>query len=95
MYIIILDNVLNIGDTWGKAAFTVNSKHLERALIAYYARLWGIKDPPEGNKLPYWGYVTSMGATEGIVPPAAQNVCFFLLVSLFTLLSIRSSSPII
>jgi histidine decarboxylase len=59
---------LNIGDPWGKAAFTTNSKHMERAVLDYYAKLWHVPpNPADPDKQMHWGYVTSMGATEGML----------------------------
>ena len=56
----------NIGDPFTAGAFTVNTKWLECNVLDYYASLWNGKWPfkledPET----YWGYVLTMGSTEG------------------------------
>ncbi len=60
-------HVNNIGDPFTDGNFTVNSKKMERAVLNYYARLWHAKTPhdPERNEESYWGYVLTMGSTEG------------------------------
>ena len=54
--------------------FRANCKWMERAVLDYYAKLWNAKTPrlvdedgvPEDEwKETYWGYVVSMGSTEG------------------------------
>lgn len=52
--------------------FGVNSKWIERAVLDYYAELWNARHPrlvkedeEEGWEETYWGYVLSMGSTEG------------------------------
>lgn len=50
--------------------FTLNCKWVERAVLDYFAKLWGLKPPRKGRGEPgwedsYWGYVLSMGSTEG------------------------------
>jgi len=63
----------NIGDPFVEGNFTVNCKFAERAVLDYFASLWNArwphcnKDQDEGWRDSYWGYVTSMGATEGNV----------------------------
>ena len=45
----------------------MNSKQMESALLDYFAELWHAKhphDPKDGET--YWGYVLSMGSTEGM-----------------------------
>jgi histidine decarboxylase len=56
----------NIGDPFVNGNCTVNTKIMERAVLDYFARLWHAPTPstPE-NKESYWGYVLSMGSTEG------------------------------
>ncbi|HEV2800405.1 MAG TPA: pyridoxal-dependent decarboxylase [Pyrinomonadaceae bacterium] len=59
-------HVNNIGDPFQSGNFTVNSKWMERAVLDYYAALWNARWPynpkdPES----YWGYVLTMGSTEG------------------------------
>jgi histidine decarboxylase len=56
----------NLGDPFKEGNFTLNSKWLERAVLDYYASLWNARWPHD-RKDPesYWGYVLSMGSTEG------------------------------
>ena len=59
-------HINNLGDPFQPGNFTVNSKWMERAVLDYYAALWRARWPhnpkdPES----YWGYVVSMGCTEG------------------------------
>ena len=59
-------HVNNIGDPFAQGNFTVNSKLAEQAVLDYYARLWNAKwphNPMDGDS--YWGYVLSMGSSEG------------------------------
>jgi histidine decarboxylase len=59
-------HVNNIGDPFTSGNFTVNSKWMERAVLDYYAALWNARwphDPHDPES--YWGYVLSMGSTEG------------------------------
>lgn len=67
-------HVNNIGDPFQQGNFMLNSKVLERAVLDYFARLWHAKWPHlEDRKRfsreeigeSYWGYVVSMGSTEG------------------------------
>lgn len=56
----------NLGDPFHEGSFGLNSKWLERSVLDYYASLWNARWPhnphdPES----YWGYVLSMGSTEG------------------------------
>ncbi|SFN99801.1 pyridoxal-dependent decarboxylase [Xenorhabdus japonica] len=56
----------NVGDPFVTGNFRVNSKVVERAVLDYFAKLWNAPDRDnttlgEG----YWGYVLSMGSTEG------------------------------
>jgi histidine decarboxylase len=56
----------NIGDPFVEGNFTVNSKMMERAVLDYYASLWRAKWPHNQNDPDsYWGYVLSMGSSEG------------------------------
>jgi histidine decarboxylase len=65
----------NIGDPFRDSNFTMHSRAAERAVLGYYARLWGgrLRKPegPSNSGSPdpdsYWGYVLSMGGTEGNV----------------------------
>ncbi|CCN35349.1 putative Histidine decarboxylase [Vibrio nigripulchritudo SO65] len=56
-------NLLNLGDGYEDGSYQINAKQFERAVLNYYARLWGMTAP--NSKRNYWGYVTSMGSTEG------------------------------
>lgn len=56
----------NLGDPFGPGNFTLNTKWLERSVLDYYASLWNARwphDPKDPES--YWGYVLSMGSTEG------------------------------
>jgi histidine decarboxylase len=61
-------HVNNIGDPFTKGNFTINSKIMEKAVLDYYAKLWHAKprkenDPQDPES--YWGYVLTMGSSEG------------------------------
>jgi histidine decarboxylase len=59
-------HVNNIGDPFTEGNFTVNSKAFERDVLDYFARLWHAKSPHHPNDGDsYWGYVLTMGSTEG------------------------------
>ncbi len=59
-------HVNNIGDPFVDGNFTVNSKRMEKAVLNYYAKLWKAKTPHDPmDKESYWGYVLTMGSTEG------------------------------
>ncbi|OBR63118.1 hypothetical protein A7K91_23750 [Paenibacillus oryzae] len=56
----------NIGDPFQSGNFMLNTKWIERAVLDYFAKLWNAKAPhddKDGDS--YWGYVVSMGGTEG------------------------------
>ncbi|GAB2518785.1 PLP-dependent aminotransferase family protein [Nocardiopsis aegyptia] len=63
----------NIGDPFTDSNLMTHTKPLERAVLAYYAELWGAEpyrntsanDPEELETA--WGYVLSMGSSEGNV----------------------------
>ncbi|CAF4680261.1 unnamed protein product, partial [Rotaria sp. Silwood2] len=56
----------NIGDPFESGNCTVNTKIVERAVLDYFAKLWHAQTPScANNKESYWGYVLSMGSTEG------------------------------
>ncbi|MCP2261214.1 histidine decarboxylase [Streptoalloteichus tenebrarius] len=59
-------HVNNVGDPFTPGNFKVNSKVVERCVLDYYAALWNAKWPHD-KKDPesYWGYMLSMGCTEG------------------------------
>jgi histidine decarboxylase len=51
-------HINNVGDPFVGGNFTVNSKHMERAVLDYYAKLWHAKIPQDRkNPAPdsYWG----------------------------------------
>ncbi|GLQ73460.1 pyridoxal-dependent decarboxylase [Vibrio penaeicida] len=56
-------NLLNLGDGYEEGSYQINAKQFERAVLDYYARLWGMTMP--NSQRNYWGYVTAMGSTEG------------------------------
>lgn len=59
-------HINNVGDPFQTGSFTLNSKWMERAVLDYYARLWNARwphDPQDPES--YWGYVLTMGSTEG------------------------------
>jgi histidine decarboxylase len=74
-------HVNNIGDPFTKQSknpdfpepirygnFSINSKIMERAVLDYYAKLWHAtprkeNDPQKPDS--YWGYILSMGSSEG------------------------------
>ncbi|WP_158229414.1 pyridoxal-dependent decarboxylase [Micromonospora sp. Rc5] len=59
-------HVNNVGDPFVRGNFRLNSKLVEREVLDYYARLWHAKvphDPADAES--YWGYVLTMGSTEG------------------------------
>ncbi|AWK43731.1 hypothetical protein GPY51_24385 [Photorhabdus laumondii subsp. laumondii] len=56
----------NVGDPFMAGNFRLNSKFVERAVLDYFAKLWNA--PGRDSTTPgeaYWGYVLSMGSTEG------------------------------
>ncbi|MBP6115510.1 MAG: hypothetical protein KBC57_05745 [Neisseriaceae bacterium] len=69
----------NIGDPFQTGNFKLNTKWIERSVLDYFAELWHVPTPhlemyqengelngdieDIGNR--YWGYVVSMGSTEG------------------------------
>ena len=56
----------NIGDPFVEGNCTVNTKIMERAVLDYMARLWHAPTPSDAaDPESYWGYVVSMGSTEG------------------------------
>jgi histidine decarboxylase len=59
-------HINNVGDAFESGYFMCNSKWMERGVLDYYASLWNAKwphDPKDGES--YWGYVLTMGSTEG------------------------------
>jgi len=59
----------NIGDPFENSNMTLNAKVMERAVLDYLGTLWHARQPgqPSNENVPssYWGYVLSMGSTEG------------------------------
>jgi histidine decarboxylase len=56
----------NIGDPFLEGNYTLNSKIMERAVLDYFAQLWHAETPHDpNNHNSYWGYVLTMGSTEG------------------------------
>ncbi|WP_241463295.1 pyridoxal-dependent decarboxylase [Nocardiopsis alba] len=55
----------NIGDPFKDSNLRTHTKPLERAVLAYYADLWGIAPHDEKDPKSAWGYVLSMGSSEG------------------------------
>jgi histidine decarboxylase len=56
----------NVGDPYQSGAYMPNSKVLERAILDYYASLWNAKWPhDQGDPESYWGYLLTMGSSEG------------------------------
>ncbi|MFD1146230.1 hypothetical protein [Saccharothrix hoggarensis] len=65
-------STINVGDPFRDSNFTPHSRAAERAVFGYYARLWGgtLRQPDGGKPVEphqHWGYVLSMGGTEGNV----------------------------
>jgi histidine decarboxylase len=59
-------HINNVGDPFQTGSFTLNSKWMERAVLDYYARLWNARWPHDrDDPETYWGYVLTMGSTEG------------------------------
>ncbi len=62
----------NVGDPYTSGYLTLNTKLIERAVLDYFAALWNSDWPHHESKKSendykkrYWGYVLSMGSTEG------------------------------
>jgi histidine decarboxylase len=55
----------NLGDPFESGSFTINSKKIEQAVLDYYAKLWHGKPFNRAEPESCWGYVLSMGSTEG------------------------------
>ncbi len=57
----------NVGDPFTTGIFSLNTKFAERAVLDYFAALWRAEWPFHKKKAKnsYWGYVMSMGSTEG------------------------------
>ncbi|WP_051877164.1 hypothetical protein [Streptomyces natalensis] len=60
------NHINNIGDPFTSGGLKVNTKVVERAVLDYYAALWHAKWPYDPkDRESYWGYMLSMGSTEG------------------------------
>ncbi|GAA2250925.1 MULTISPECIES: PLP-dependent aminotransferase family protein [Kitasatospora] len=60
------NNINNLGDPFQSGGYKPNTKVIERAVLDYYAKLWNAErryDPADPES--YWGYMLSMGSTEG------------------------------
>jgi histidine decarboxylase len=56
----------NIGDPFSPSLTALNTKEFEREVLDYFARLWHARGPSDvDDPESYWGYVLSMGSTEG------------------------------
>lgn len=61
----------NIGDAFSSGRYTLNSKFCERSVLDYFAALWNNNWPhtkdcdQEDAGQRYWGYILTMGFTEG------------------------------
>ena len=56
----------NLGDPFVNGNCTMNTKIMERSVLDYFANLWHGESPSDpANGESYWGYVLSMGSTEG------------------------------
>ncbi|GMH45081.1 hypothetical protein BSKO_13038 [Bryopsis sp. KO-2023] len=56
-------HVNNFGDPFDDAIYLCNTKFCERAVLDYFAALWNAPWPHHEER--YWGYVCTMGFTEG------------------------------
>lgn len=60
-------NLVYLGDAFENSPVTPNTQLVEKAVLEYYAHLWHAK--PRSGSLPdkdgYWGYVSTMGSSEG------------------------------
>ncbi|XVS68039.1 hypothetical protein ACQPYE_18920 [Actinosynnema sp. CA-299493] len=56
----------NVGDPFQQGNYKLNTKIVERAVLDHYASLWRAVWPYDAdNPDSYWGYVLTMGSTEG------------------------------
>lgn len=55
----------NLGDPFSSGAKTINTRAFERLVLESFAQLWQAKGRHPLTPESYWGYVLSMGATEG------------------------------
>ncbi|GAA1961320.1 histidine decarboxylase [Kitasatospora viridis] len=60
------NNINNLGDPFQSGGYKPNTKVVERAVLDYYAALWNANGPHDpADPESYWGYMLSMGSTEG------------------------------
>ncbi|WP_327064396.1 histidine decarboxylase [Kitasatospora sp. NBC_01302] len=60
------NNINNLGDPFQSGGYKPNTKVVERAVLDYYAALWNAGRPHDpADPESYWGYMLSMGSTEG------------------------------
>ena len=59
----------NVGDPFEESHFTLHTRWLERNVLKHYAKLWQAPPRPEQptKEDVYWGYVLTMGSSEGNV----------------------------
>ncbi len=56
----------NVGDPFVGGNLTLNTKPVEVEVLRYFAKLWNNKDRTKPlKKDEFWGYIVSMGCTEG------------------------------
>jgi histidine decarboxylase len=56
----------NIGDPFSPSLTALSTKEFEREVLDYFAALWHARTPATlADRESYWGYVLSMGSTEG------------------------------
>ncbi len=62
----------NVGDPYSDGYMTLNTKLIERSVMDYFAAIWNAEWPHHDTQGPddqyadrHWGYVLSMGSTEG------------------------------
>ncbi|WP_395298002.1 histidine decarboxylase [Kitasatospora hibisci] len=62
----MINHLNNIGDPFQSGCYKPNTKLVERAVLDYYASLWRARWPHDpSDRESYWGYMLSMGSTEG------------------------------
>ncbi|MER7770873.1 histidine decarboxylase [Kitasatospora sp. NPDC096140] len=60
------NNINNLGDPFQSGGYKPNTKVIECAVLDYYAKLWHAERPHDpADPESYWGYMLSMGSTEG------------------------------
>lgn len=65
-------HINNVGDPFIRGHMTITSKAAEQAVLEHFARLWhatprdlNVSNIDQANPESYWGYVLTMGSTEG------------------------------